>query len=177
MRLLFVCTGNTCRSPLAEAAWRAVSGEFKSELERAGLGEITASSAGLNASRGGPAARNSVLVARDWGIDLSDHRSVPLTPELVHNADLVLTMTADQAHAICERFPAARDRVRSLGSYCGEAEAARLESLWPGSTREDWPGPDIEDPFGGSLEEYRECGRQIRDYIHQLALQLIASRH
>lgn len=177
MLLLFVCTGNTCRSPLAEAAWQAVSCDLKAELERAGLTEVKAASAGLGATKGCPAARHSVEVAQEWGVDLSRHRSQPLTAEALQNADLVLTMTLDQAHTVGERFPAARDKVRGLGSYCGEAEAARLESLWPGSTEDDWPGPDIEDPYGGSLEEYRECGRQIRDCVHQLALQLIASRH
>jgi len=91
--VLFVCTGNTCRSPMAEAIARA-------HLERAGLGHrVLVASAGVTASHGAPATPEATRAAEAVGASLTTHRSQPLTPELLDRADVVYTMTESHQRA------------------------------------------------------------------------------
>src|SRR4051794_7273086 len=85
--LLFVCTGNTCRSPMAEAIARA-------ELERRGWSNVRVASAGLAAAAGEPATREAVVVAARRGLDLGGHRARQLSAEIIGWADLVLGMSS-----------------------------------------------------------------------------------
>ena len=95
-KILFVCTGNTCRSPLAE-------GFAKAEFQRLGL-DYTAESAGLSADEGG-ANEKSILAAREYGIDLSGHRARQLTQEIAENAEEIYTMTPAQAYLLKQILP------------------------------------------------------------------------
>jgi len=132
-RILFVCTGNTCRSPMAEAVARRIA-------ERRGM-ELEVRSAGTSAAPGSPASRGAYLAARDRDLDLSGHESTPLTGELAGWADLVVCMT--EAH---------RERAATLG------EAASRTRLLSDFLPEDHPraGRDVPDPVGRSLDVYRE---------------------
>ena len=94
--ILFVCTGNTCRSPLAE-------GFAKAEFEKLAI-EYTAESAGLSADEGG-ANEKSVLAAEEYGIDLSGHRARQLTVEIAENAEEIYTMTPAQAYLLKQLLP------------------------------------------------------------------------
>ena len=87
MRVLFVCTGNTCRSPFAEAVARRE-------------GHLDAESAGLSAHAGDQPPEDAVVVARELGYDLSSHRARPLTEELIERSDVVVGMTAEHVSAI-----------------------------------------------------------------------------
>ena len=136
MHLLFVCTGNTCRSPLAEGIARHVIGER-------GLIDITVASAGIATWEGASASDGSLLVAMEHGIDLSAHRSTPLTADLVAAADLILTMS--ESHLA---------RVAELG---GATNAFLLTDF--ASKGENADG--VHDPFGGDLEAYRDTYRQL----------------
>ena len=134
--LLFVCSGNTCRSPLAEAiAARAV--------QERGWSHVAVASAGTGASAGAPAAEHGRAVAAEHGLDLSGHASRPLTQELVEWADLILTMSSAHMFAVAE---------------LGEAEkVAMLTDFLEGSGT----GEPIEDPFGGDVDSYRRAYDQI----------------
>lgn len=133
--VLFVCTGNTCRSPLAEAMAR----QFAAER---GL-DIMVSSAGTNAWADAPASDASILVGLERQLDLSTHRARALTDDLVRGAALVLTMGAHHAA-----------RVLALG---GEGKTHLLAEYAAGAAT----GGGIADPFGGGLEAYRTMADEL----------------
>ena len=130
--LLFVCTGNTCRSPLAEAlALR--------DARRSGL-PIVAGSAGTFAACGAPASTRSIRVGDRRGADCSDHRSRPLTPELLEEIDLAVAMSASHMEAI-----------QNLDS----AVPARLATDFL-PAEDPRHGSPVPDPFGGTEADYEE---------------------
>jgi len=142
-KVLFICTGNTCRSPMAEALF----------LHRLGSEEQwEACSAGIYAGAGTPASANSIEAMRELGIDLSNHRSQPLSAKLVQQTDLIVTMTAGHRFEILQDFPEVGNRVFLIKSF-GTSKVPT----------------DISDPFGRSLDVYRK----IRDEIDRALSDLI----
>ena len=152
MRILIVCSGNTCRSPLAAAILVA---KLQDTPELAG---IEVASAGTGASTGTPASEGSYLIALERGLDLSSHRSRLLTRDLVMAADLILTMTESQAARIAEL--GGSPKVHTLPAYAN----------YPDSRRE------VLDPFGLDVEGYREAGRHIEMLLDAVVARLRAER-
>jgi protein-tyrosine-phosphatase len=109
--VLFVCTANMCRSPMAEYIFRAEAGP---QCNWRGA------SSGIAAASGAPASESAVDALRDIGIDLRPHRSQPLTRELVEEADLIVTMTAEHSARVVWRFPDTAPKVRLLTSFLPE---------------------------------------------------------
>src|SRR2546430_16016254 len=132
--VLFVCTGNICRSPLAAAL-------LERALRERGL-EVTVASAGTGAWDGAPASEGAYLVGLERGLDLSGHRARLLTRELVEKAHLILTMARHHRARVDELGGAGRAFV--LGEYAGRGGGAA----------------DGSDPFGGELDHYRAHRRQ-----------------
>jgi protein-tyrosine phosphatase len=135
-----ICTGNTCRSPMAAALLRRRLAERLGceihELEDRG---VVVASAGLNAYGGGTAAVEAIQLMRERGLDLSDHVSQPLTDRLARHADLIFTMTRSHREMLLAQWPEAAPRTHLL---CAE-------------------GRDVADPIGGSREIYGACADQI----------------
>lgn len=143
LRILLVCTGNTCRSPLAAAA---LGRELEADRERVEIG-----SAGTAAMDGSPASAESAAIAARDGLDLEAHRARQLTPELARGADLLIVMERSHRAAV-ERLGIAASRVRVI-------------SEWPEPGE---PGMPVSDPYGGSSEAYEECWRRIQHHVKRI---------
>lgn len=139
--ILLVCTGNTCRSPMAEALTRKLLAErLKCTVDQVEDNGVAVLSAGLSAMFGGRAAPEAVATMAREGLDLASHVSQPLTEQLVKNADLVLAMTRSHRDAIVNQWPEASGRVHLL-----------MKS-----------GADVPDPIGCPAEMYERCAGQLR---------------
>lgn len=130
MRILFVCSGNTCRSPLAEAIAGRLAGEH-------GRTDVAVSSAGTNAWDGSPASDGALLIGIERGLDLSGHRARRLTRELIDESDLILVMSESHLARVKEIAPDANAHL--LTGFASDSDRGQ-----------------IEDPFGGDLSAYRE---------------------
>lgn len=142
-RLVVLCTGNTCRSPLAAAVLRE---ELGADLER-----VEVISAGTAAVEGQPASPGAVAAGARDGLDLSAHRARRVSPGLLRDADLVLVM--EEGH---------RRAALALGADPGRTHVL---SEWPPPGEPGWP---VADPFGGSAETYEESLRRIRRHVRRI---------
>jgi protein-tyrosine-phosphatase len=149
MHLLFVCTGNTCRSPLAEVIARHL-------IADRGIPDVTVGSAGTSAWADSPASDGALLVALEHGLNLGDHRSRPLAQELVSSAQLVLTMG-----------PHHLDRAEALG---GTGRSWLLTDYAGGTPR------PVSDPFGGDLDVYRATFVELERAIDAVLDRIVADR-
>ena len=144
VHILFVCSGNTCRSPLAEAIARRL-------VEETGTDGVDVSSAGTFALEGGCASSGSLEVARENGLDLESFTTRRLTSKLLERADLVLVMEPGHRSGVLGLSPVADTKTKLLGELAG------------------FQGPDavVADPFGGTLDSYRRTFQKIEKFVRE----------
>ncbi len=144
MNILFVCSGNTCRSPMAEALFKELVKNKNIEVK----------SAGISATNGDPSAIHVRSILQAKKIDYS-HLSQRINPELILWADLILTMTKTQKFLLLALFPQMAKYIFTLKEYT--TETADL---------------DIKDPYGSDLLAYLQCAEEIEKYLNILLKQL-----
>ncbi len=137
--VLFVCTGNTCRSPMAHAMMQKKISEKFGQLSTGGRCPVVALSAGVSAYGGEPASHGASAAIRQFGSTLDQHQSTQLNAALVEQADLILAMGQKHKHVIVSQWPSAASKVHLISPDGGE----------------------ISDPFGGPLEVYQKCAQQL----------------
>ena len=135
MNIVFVCTGNTCRSPMAE-------GIFNSFINKG----YFANSAGIFANPQDKPSENSIIAMKKLGIDIKVHRARQLDEELINCAHLILTMSQSHKNAILNANPELSNKVFTLAEFSGINK-------------------DISDPFGQSVEVYEKCAKEIFNLV------------
>jgi protein-tyrosine-phosphatase len=137
MKVLVVCSGNTCRSPMAGALLQHLW---------TGNEQLTVLTAGTATVDGLPATSHAITTMAERGIDLGAHRSQPVTERLVREADLILTMTASHRDTLRRQWPSMAEKVQTLAEYSGKHA-------------------DVPDPFGGPLDEYKRTAQSLADLL------------
>lgn len=158
-KILFVCTGNTCRSSMAE-------GIFNWTIEKWGLlDRYSASSAGLSAFDGDCANEKSIKILKEnYGIDIGKHKAKRVSENHIKEAYLILTMTSEHKDALMYMYPFAKDKTFTLKEYV-------KDDIATGGMCRDF-SLDIGDPYGMSLEVYKSCAMVIIEEIEKLVKKL-----
>ncbi|MDN5314724.1 MAG: protein arginine phosphatase [Clostridiales bacterium] len=152
MNICMICTGNTCRSPMAEALLRK-------HLINKGDKLCHVCSAGINAWSGDLASEYSQQVLfEEYALDISDHKSQRVNPEIIEKSDLIITMTTDHKRMLLRFFPEAQSKVFTIG------EAADRNEI------------DINDPYGGDYSDYSRTASQINILTEAIASKILAGK-
>lgn len=143
MNILFVCTGNTCRSAMAAALMAKIAEDNDMD--------VFVESAGIYATDGEMASENAILAMKKYNVDLSNHRSKSITEDLINESDLILTMTMAHKQML---EAVAGDKIYTLAEYAGYEY-------------------DVLDPYGGDAEEYEETAEEIYDMLVEVAEKIV----
>ncbi len=150
LSIIFVCTGNTCRSVMAEMLLKYY---LENEVK---AGNLEVSSAGLDALEGSDATYEVKQLLAEEGVGTFTHKARCLTSEMVDSADLILVMTGNHAKILKEEYPQAQNKIKLLKRFAGVTDG-------------DY---DITDPYGGNLQVYRNSLQEIKSSVWKLISKL-----
>lgn len=141
MNILLVCTGNTCRSAMAEGILNKIISDNKD------TDKFDVLSAGISVFSPTSASKNAILALNEMGIDISNHTSKQLTDDMINDADLILTMTNSHKVIIQNVCDDISEKIFTLNGYAYGADK------------------DVSDPYGMDLDEYKKCAKEIKDAL------------
>ncbi|MEA5004739.1 MAG: low molecular weight protein arginine phosphatase [Christensenella sp.] len=152
MNVLFVCTGNTCRSPIAETL-------MDDAVDRSSIlhGDVKTKSAGTFACEGAEATEEAVRVLEEMGLELKRHVAEPFTPEMAQWADIILAMSKEQMEHIEVIAPEEVNKVHTLLGYAKGIDGEPTDNSC-----------DLMDPFDEGMEEYRQSAAQLKEAVEML---------
>ena len=151
MNILFVCTGNTCRSSMAE-------GIFKNMLKNNNIDNINVSSAGISAFEGDRANEKAINVLKKHDIDISNHRARQLTNSIIKSSDLILAMTDGHKRSIQKYSPESSNKVFTLKEYAGKSIGENMDNM----------NLNIDDPYGMDYYVYEFVMEEIKNEIEKI---------
>lgn len=154
MDILLVCSGNTCRSAMAEGLLKEILIGY--ELDR----NYYVCSAGISTTDGLPATQNAITAAGEFGSDISLHKSKQITKAAIDSADLILCMTQSHKNSVQSFAPESEDKTYTLAEYVASSP--------------DESDYEIDDPYGGDIEEYQACAEDLNELLETLAEKLEA---
>ena len=143
-RILFVCTGNTCRSCMAKGLFEIIIENDQT------ANQFEVDSAGIHAFDGEPASQYAIEAVKEYGVDIAEHRAKRLTKEIVDTAEIILCMTENHKYQIAQMFPVTQDKSYTLLEYVNLYDQEHYNDV-----------VDIDDPFGQQIEVYKKCAESI----------------
>ena len=147
MKIMFICTGNICRSAMAEAMLKKMLKENKKE-------NIEVYSCGLSADDGDVPTQNAIEVMQEYKIDLKNHIATNIKYSNIENMDLILCATLSHKMFVIRLYPELKDKIFTIKEYVG--------------IKDEIYGIDIKDPWGYNLETYKECAKEIETCLKKL---------